>query len=104
MDNKNTGKVFVEIYETSSDGRVLIGDETLMVEKTEAHIEKATDLATDVANSLSAKINSMDSKPDEIQIKFGVKLASEGNVIFAKASVEANFEITLIWKRETIEQ
>lgn len=36
--------------------------------------------------------------PDEIEVKFGIKVSGQANWIVAKAATEANFEITLTWK------
>ncbi|WP_283137122.1 CU044_2847 family protein [Rhizohabitans arisaemae] len=36
--------------------------------------------------------------PDEIQVKFGVKVTGTMNWLVAKAGTEGNFEITLTWR------
>ncbi|GIF06832.1 CU044_2847 family protein [Actinoplanes siamensis] len=36
--------------------------------------------------------------PDEVQVKFGVKVTGTANWVVAKAASEANFEITLAWR------
>jgi hypothetical protein len=36
--------------------------------------------------------------PDEIQVKFGIKVSGTMNWLVAKAATDANFEITLTWK------
>ncbi|OUD03686.1 hypothetical protein CA983_08265 [Streptomyces swartbergensis] len=36
-------------------------------------------------------------RPDQIQVKFGVKVNGTASWIVAKAATEANFEITLTW-------
>lgn len=37
------------------------------------------------------------ARPDEYQIKFGLKLSASAGVILAKAGSEASFEVTLSW-------
>ena len=37
------------------------------------------------------------SKPDEYEIKFGLKLTAGTDVLFAKAGSEGSFEVTLRW-------
>ena len=37
-------------------------------------------------------------RPDEVEVKFGVKVDGTANWLVARASTEASFEITLTWK------
>ena len=41
-----------------------------------------------------------ESRPDEVEVKFGVKVTGTANWLIAKAATEGNFEVTLIWKGE----
>lgn len=36
--------------------------------------------------------------PDEVEVKFGVKVTGTASWLIAKAATEGNFEITLTWK------
>lgn len=36
--------------------------------------------------------------PEEVQVKFGVKVTGTANWLVAKAATEGNFEITLTWR------
>ncbi|MFD7878953.1 CU044_2847 family protein [Streptomyces sp. NPDC059766] len=36
--------------------------------------------------------------PDEIEVKFGIKVSGTANWMIAKAASEANFEVTLVWR------
>jgi hypothetical protein len=38
------------------------------------------------------------ASPDEVKIKFGIKVSGEANWLVAKAATEGNFEIEMIWK------
>ena len=38
--------------------------------------------------------------PDEINLQFGVKMAAKAGVIIASASSEANFQVSLKWKKK----
>lgn len=38
------------------------------------------------------------ARPDEVEVKFGVKVTGTANWLIAKAATEGNFEITLTWK------
>ncbi|MFG2421483.1 CU044_2847 family protein [Streptomyces sp. NPDC048448] len=37
-------------------------------------------------------------RPDEVQVKFGVKVNGTANWLVAKAATEANFEVSLLWR------
>lgn len=38
------------------------------------------------------------SAPDEIEVKFGIKVSGTMSWLIAKAATEANFEVTLTWR------
>ena len=40
-------------------------------------------------------------RPDEIEVKFGVKVSGTANWVVAKAATEGNFEVTLTWKHDS---
>lgn len=100
MNKKENIKI--EIYDLSKDGRTRVGGGTKIVEKTKEEMEGMINATSDFAKDAAKKISEMDYKPDEIQIKFGVKLTAEAGVVFAKAATEGNFEFTLTWKRENL--
>lgn len=39
-----------------------------------------------------------EAKPDEVELKFGIKVSGTMNWLVAKVASDANFEITLTWK------
>lgn len=39
--------------------------------------------------------------PDEVEVKFGIKVSGTMNWLVAKAATEGNFEVTLTWKSPT---
>lgn len=41
-----------------------------------------------------------DAAPDEIGVKFGIKVTGANNWIIAKSSVEGSFEVTMTWRPE----
>ncbi|MFJ1556892.1 CU044_2847 family protein [Streptomyces mirabilis] len=38
-----------------------------------------------------------EARPDEVEVKFGIKVNGTANWLVARAATEANFEITLTW-------
>ena len=45
------------------------------------------------------KINEVSQKPDEIEVKLGLKFSVEAGAIIAKTSSEGNIEVTLKWTK-----
>ena len=39
-----------------------------------------------------------ESWPDEVELKFGIKVSGTANWLIARAATEANFEVTRTWK------
>jgi hypothetical protein len=56
----------------------------------------AADPAIRAARVLLARVREL--SPDEVQVKFGVKVTGTANWIIARASTDANFEVSLSWK------
>ncbi len=66
----------------------------------EAALEKVKPLAETVIRKLRA----LHDPPDEVKVEFGLKLNSEVGAILAAAGAEANYKVTLTWKREEREE
>lgn len=96
-DNEQIFKI--EVYEIGSDGRTKIGAGSKVVDKTAEQMDEAINVAKRVAGKASQQLTNMDHRPDEVQIKLGLKLTAEAGALIAKTSAEGNIEITLTWKR-----
>ena len=59
-------------------------------------VQEAVAPAIEGAKAVLAKAR--DAAPDEIQVKFGIKVSGTANWLVAKAATEGNFEVTLTWK------
>jgi len=51
-----------------------------------------------VAETIFSKLGGLSA--DEIGVEFGIKLSAKAGVIIASADTEANFTVSLMWKRE----
>lgn len=58
-------------------------------------VSKAVEPAVEAAKAVLEKLKEI--TPDEVEVKFGVKVTGEANWVVAKAATEGNFEITLNW-------
>jgi Trypsin-co-occurring domain 1 len=97
------GSIVVEVDEPESEGtiRAARGDTIVKAKET---LEEALNNVLPVTKSLVEKLHSIENKPDEIEIGFGVKLSTVAGAVIASASAEANFGVTVRWtskKEET---
>jgi ribosomal protein S5 len=58
-------------------------------------VSKAVEPAMEAAKTVLAKVKEIG--PQEVEVKFGVKVTGEATWVVAKAATEASFEITLTW-------
>jgi Trypsin-co-occurring domain 1 len=62
-------------------------------------VTEAVGPAVDAAKAVLDKTKKANGAlPDEIQVKFGIKVSGTMNWLVARATTEGNFEITLTWK------
>ena len=62
-------------------------------------IRDAVAPAVEGARAVLEKVK--DAAPNEIEVKFGIKVSGTANWFVAKAATEGNFEITLTWSPRT---
>jgi Trypsin-co-occurring domain 1 len=60
-------------------------------------VREAVGPAVEAAKAVLDKIK--ETKPDGIQMKFGVKVNGEASWVVAKAATEGSFEVTLTWNQ-----
>lgn len=60
-------------------------------------VQEAITPAVEAAKAVLEKVK--ETRPDEIEVKFGVKASGEAGWLVAKAAGQANFEVTLTWSR-----
>ncbi|MBP2706319.1 hypothetical protein JOL79_21145 [Microbispora sp. RL4-1S] len=65
-------------------------------EEVVGRIKEAVDPAVQAARAVLEKVK--ETRPDEISLKFGIKVSGTMNWWVAKAATESNFEVTLTWR------
>jgi hypothetical protein len=60
-------------------------------------IREAITPAVEAAKAVLEKVK--ETRPDEVEVKFGVKASGGASWLVAKAAGEGNFEVTLTWSR-----
>lgn len=95
------GSILVEVEELEPpSGVVRAARPGEVAEKAHQTFETALDGIRPVAATIIKKLRSLHDRPDEIEVEFGLKMSAEAGVIVAAACAEANYKVTLTWKRE----
>jgi hypothetical protein len=100
------GSVLVEVDEPP-DGPVMRGlskDRSALVEQADRTFEDATAAVIPAARSLAARLRSAADSPDEVGIEFGVQLSAQTGAFIASVAAEANFKVSVTWRRTTAGQ
>jgi len=90
--------ILVEVRDPGAAGMQRVArDNTGRVLSTKS-FEDALDRIRPVANAVVKCIREIDVTPEAVEVKFGLKLSVEADVIISSTAAEANFEFTLTWK------
>jgi len=82
------------------DGRVTRGlSHEDVVEHTEQSFEHAISRIQPAARAIIEKLRNLPDAPDEVSVEFGLELSAEAGAFIASASTEANFRVSLTWRR-----
>jgi hypothetical protein len=93
------GSILVQIDEPDTVGTIRAGrDET--IEKAKETFEEALNRVLPAAKSVVEKLQSMGSRPDEIEVNFGINLSTQAGAFIASATAQANFGVTVSWTGE----
>jgi hypothetical protein len=62
-------------------------------------VRDAVGPALEAAKAVLDKVK--ETRPDQVELRFGIKVSGTANWLVARAATEGNFEITLTWKPAT---
>jgi NTP-dependent ternary system trypsin peptidase co-occuring protein len=95
------GTVLVEVDELPAGPTVrgLGQDRSKLVEQADRTFEDATAAVVPAAHSLIARVRSIADPPDEVGIEFGLQLSAQAGAFIASAAAEANFKVSMVWRR-----
>ena len=71
-----------------------------VVQRAGQTFEAALERVRPAAQAIIAKLRALHDPPDEIEVEFGIKMSAEAGAFVAAAGMEANYKVTLTWKRE----
>ncbi len=95
------GTILVEVDVPEEMGMVPAARGLDVSDKARQTFEAAMDKVRPAAQVIIGKLRTLHDPPDEIEVEFGLKMSAEAGAIFAAGGVEANYKVTLTWKRET---
>jgi hypothetical protein len=93
--------ILVEVDEAESAGGVVRAARPgEIAEKAGQTFEAAIDKVKPAAAAIIDKIRSLHDAPDEVEVQFGLKLNATAGAVVASAAMEANYSVTLKWKKK----
>lgn len=94
------GSILFEVEETELEkGRAPVSRKPDVPEEATKEFEKALDGVRPVADIILEKLSDLNNKPDNIKVEFGIKMNAQAGAFIAATGVEANFKVTLSWKK-----
>jgi len=93
--------ILVESDEPGSQGSVVRGlGAAEAAQKTGKVLEESLDKIKPAASAILAKLRDLTEPPEQVGLEFGIKLSAAAGAFIASAASEANFKVTLAWKRQ----
>lgn len=92
------GAILVEVDEIPGVSRA--GRTGRVLQEARDTFEQAVAGVRDAASSALAQFTSMTRAPDEVELKFGLKLDAEVGAVIARTGVQGQFEVKLRWRRD----
>jgi hypothetical protein len=92
------GEVVVEVDPVPGTNRVSRRDD--LVAEAKVSFERALESIRDAASAALGQFRSMGRQPDEVELKFAVKLSATAGAVIAKTAVDGQFEVKLKWMRD----
>ncbi|MEJ5241755.1 MAG: CU044_2847 family protein [Anaerolineales bacterium] len=91
--------ILVETEVAEGSGMVRVSREGVP-EKARQTFEAALEKIRPAAQVIIQKLRALHDAPDEITVEFGLKMSAEAGAIVAAGGLEANYKVTLKWKRK----
>ena len=73
-------------------------------EKVAKTFDDALETTKEAAECIIEKLSELKNSPQEIDVEFGIKLTAGLDAIISSTGAEANFKVTLKWKKENVNE
>lgn len=90
--------VLVEV-DDAAGGIVRAGRAAELVESLGETFQASLARLRPLADALREQFDALTERPDEVGVEFGLKVTADAGVVIAHTSGEANFKVTLQWRR-----
>lgn len=92
--------ILVEIDEPEPEGGVVRAARPgEVVARAQQTFSEALDKVKPAASTIIQKLRGLSDPPDEIEVEFGLKLSAEAGAFVAAAGIDANYTVTLKWRK-----
>jgi hypothetical protein len=105
FDLSDGGSVLVEVADAGASRRVPYGptvrglEGQAVAEHARVSFEAAVSRVQPAVQAMIRQLKDLSEQPDEVQLQFGLDLHAEAGAFVAQASADANFSVTLTWRR-----
>ncbi len=94
------GTILAEVSEDIASGGKLRGEAPAVAKKALDTLEASLEKLKPAASAIISKLRDLKDSPEQVAVEFGIKLSAAAGVILASSGAEANFKVTLSWKKE----
>lgn len=98
---ENGDSILVEVDEAEEGTLVKAALTSEVVAKAQQTFEQALEKVKPASSAIIKKLRNLSDPPDEITVAFGLKLSAEAGAVVASASADANYTVTLKWKKKS---
>lgn len=93
------GSVLVEVVGRSPDVVTRGGRGQQVLERAEQTFDAALGTARRVSETLVGQLRELTSRPDEVQVEFGLQLSATAGAILAAAGTNAQLKVQMTWRQ-----
>lgn len=104
---KDGSLVLIEVEEpdrpptsTASPMRGIPNSQNDVIERAIQTFDDALDKVKPAAYAIITKLKESKTPPEQIGLEFGIKFSAKAGAAIASTDAEANFKVTMTWKRE----
>ena len=91
--------VVMEVEDTEGSGIVRSTRPGEVIATANKSFDEALERLQPMAQAVITKLRNLGERPDDIGVEFGLKMTMDAGLVVAHTSAEANFKVTLQWKR-----
>lgn len=104
ISTDNNMKIYIETADSQSlddvDPLMMpVASEEKVIKKAKDYLENSIEQIKNFSNSVAKSIKEIDMCPDEFEMKFAVKFATDVGVIISSIGTEANLTVKMKWNK-----